>query len=272
MGSVVRGMRRGRMGSCGGGDVLERQEKQGQRLKNGEIREVVKLKKSALWAFLVVLCVSVNAFSKINRRGGGVKKILPGTSITVSPGSGVGVVTINASGGLPLPSGDTTYLQLYSSQTITGAPLIKASSITVIGTIQSTGSFSLGGGTLTGAVVWPDGSIQSAAPVVGGGGNNQAVNTSTETFLICKAGGAVFLATSPYVSFPGCTFTTGNSTIEVVAVIAWTMTVSTALDANTRFNLKVATTVNTGFLPGNWYHRAATATVISSSNTAIDNI
>ena len=106
----------------------------------------------------------------------------------------------------------------------------------------------------------------------GGGGDNQAVNTSTETFMICKGGGAVFLATSPYIAVDGCFYTTGNSTIQVISVTAWTVTVSTALDSNTSFNLKVATTVNTGFLPGNWYHRAGTATVISSSNTLIDKI
>lgn len=116
------------------------------------------------------------------------------------------------------------------------------------------------------------GEVEISAAAAAAGGDNQAVNTATMTWVICKGGGAVFLATSSWVSIPGCMFDTGTSTIQVTEVRAWTMTPSTALDGNTKFNLKVATTTNVLFGPGNWFHRASSVSVISSSDTTIEPI
>lgn len=49
--------------------------------------------------------------------GLGVTQIIPGTNITISPESGIGEVTVNGGGGIPLPQGASNYLQYYATGT-----------------------------------------------------------------------------------------------------------------------------------------------------------
>lgn len=76
--------------------------------------------------------------------------------------------TGGGSGGLPLPAGDTTYLELDSSQTVTGQPTF-TSTETFKGGIQLSGALSLLGGTLS-----PDTLVLGAT-----GGNVAGTNDRT---------------------------------------------------------------------------------------------
>jgi|SRR3990167_8440796 len=113
------------------------------------------------------------------------------------------------------------------------------------------------------------GRLTSAANGTGGagGGNNQAVNTSTGLLATDKfsAGGAVFQATSPVVAIPGKVFNTFVGTFNVVSIQGFTIVVSTALDANITMRIAQSTAGAVGF--GSFSYISSSATVISSSDT-----
>lgn len=111
------------------------------------------------------------------------------------------------------------------------------------------------------------GRLTAAANGTGGGGNNQAINTSTNLLTTDKfsAGGAIFLATSPLVAIPNKVFNTGISTFNVVSIQGFTMVVSTALDANITMRIAQSTSAGVGF--GDFSYISSSATVISSSDT-----
>ena len=101
----------------------------------------------------------------------------------------------------------------------------------------------------------------------GGGGDNQAVNTATITLQTDRfhVGGAVYLATSPFVAIPGKSYNTGGGTFNVRSIQGYTTVVSTALDGNVTMRIAQSTSAGVGF--GAWSYVSSSATVISSSDT-----
>src|SRR3990167_2712670 len=139
------------------------------------------------------------------RRGGDIiiKTGINGPTATATPGSSVTFWT--NPGNL---NDATPVLRVRIDQN----GLHTTSSFSAVGTITSTSGANGTGGA--------------------GGGNNQAVNTSTGLLATDKfsAGGAVFQATSPVVAIPGKVFNTFVGTFNVVSIQGFTIVVSTALD------------------------------------------
>ena len=100
----------------------------------------------------------------------------------------------------------------------------------------------------------------------GGGGNNQAVNTSTVLLTTDKfsAGGAVFLATSPFVAIPGKGYNTSVGTFNVISIQGYTLVVTTALDASVTMRIAQSTSAGVSF--GAFSYISSSASVISSSD------
>lgn len=219
-------------------------------------------------------------------------------AMRIEPPGNIGIGTVSPqdklhifNGGLIVEQGSFTIIG--GSITIRGANAgltVRGGSITIDGTFISTTGFVMGGSTFTttlsiNGLTYNFPSVQGAADQVlanngsgglswatdatggGGGGNNQAINTSTGLLVTDKfsAGGAIFLATSPFVAIPGKVFNTSVGTFNVVSIQGFTMVVSTALDANVTMRIIQSTSPGQGF--GDFSPISSSATVTSSSDT-----
>lgn len=209
----------------------------------------------------------------ITVRGSGSGLIVGETRLvveTAAAGNNVGIGTADPSSQLDIANGSITIRGTNSGLTVRGG------SITIDGTFISTTGFVVGGATITTLSscdtidTLANGTLICGTDDSGGagGGNNQAINTSTG-LLITPAfgtvGGAVFLATSPFVPIPGKVFNTNVGTFNVVSIQGYTIVPSTALDANV--TMRIAQSTASGFGFGSFSYVSSSASVISSSDS-----
>jgi hypothetical protein len=92
---------------------------------------------------------------------GGVTRLIAGSNIGLSPGSGTGAVTINSIPEGGNPGGLTTQIQYNSGSTFDGVPTLTYNGTTLVGTGSFSGSFR---GNLTGTA-----SFSSTSSYIDGG-------------------------------------------------------------------------------------------------------